>query len=162
MLKVTTQSKERQSKISMTQGNTYKQVRVKDYNNSKNIIIILTTSSIVFVTSIFTPHQLTRISTPITWLTFTLSKSSFPSNRSSPSSKAMKGRHITQLKFKWYSSSASVAYNKGRITWLRQITYKWSLVNWPPIKQQLFIWQPVERLRALAPVPKSWIALSTG
>ena len=162
MLKVTTQSKERQSKISMTQGNTYKQVRLKDYNNSKNIIIILTTSSIVFVTSIFTPHQLTRISTPITWLTFTLSKSSFPSNRSSPSSKAMKGRHITQLKFKWYSSSASVAYNKGRITWLRQITYKWSLVNWPPIKQQLFIWQPVERLRALAPVPKSWIALSTG
>ena len=162
MLKVTTQSKERQSKISMTQGNTYKQVRVKDYNNSKNIIIILTTSSIVFVTSIFTPHQLTRISTPITWLTFTLSKSSFPSNRSSPSSKAMKGRHITQLKFKWYSSSASVAYNKGRITWLRQITYKWSLVNWPPIKQQLFIWQPVDRLRALAPVPKRWIASSTG
>ena len=162
MLQVATQSKERRSKISMTQGNTYKQVRLKDYNNSKNIIFILTTSSIVFVTSIFTPHQLTRISTPITWLTFTLSKSSFPSNRSSPSSKAMKGRHITQLKFKWYSSSASVAYNKGRITWLRQITYKWSLVNWPPIKQQLFIWQPVERLRALAPVPKSWIALSTG
>ena len=161
MLQVTTQSKERRGKISMTQGNTYKQVRLKDYNNSKNIII-LTTSSIVFVTSIFTLHQLTRISTPITWLTFTLSKSSFPSNRSSPSSKAMKGRHITQLKFKWYSSSASVAYNKGRITWLRQITYKWSLVNWPPIKQQLFIWQPVDRLRALAPVPKRWVALSTG
>ena len=108
----------------MPQGNTYKPVRLKDYNNSKTIINIFTTSSIVFVTSIFTPHQLTRISTPITWLTFTLSKSSVPSNRNSPSSKAMKGRHITQLKFKWYSSSASVAYNKGRITWLRQITYK--------------------------------------
>ena len=144
----------------MPQGNTYKPVRLKDYNNSKTIINIFTTSSIVFVTSIFTPHQLTRISTPITWLTFTLSKSSVPSNRNSPSSKAMKGRHITQLKFKWYSSSASVAYNKGRITWLRQITFKWSLVNWPPIKQQLFIWQPVDRLRTLAPVPKRWIALS--
>lgn len=145
----------------MPQGNTYKPVRLKDYNNSKTIINIFTTSSIVFVTSIFTPHQLTRISTPITWLTFTLSKSSVPSNRNSPSSKAMKGRHITQLKFKWYSSSASVAYNKGRITWLRQITFKWSLVNWPPIKQQPFIWQPVERLRVLAPVHKRWIALST-
>lgn len=145
----------------MPEGNTYKPVRLKDYNNSKTIINIFTTSSIVFVTSIFTPHQLTRISTPITWLTFTLSKSSVPSNRNSPSSKAMKGRHITQLKFKWYSSSASVAYNKGKITWLRQITFKWSLVNWPPIKQQLFIWQPVERLRVLAPVHKRWIALST-
>ena len=145
----------------MPQGNTYKPVRLKDYNNSKTIINIFTTSSIVFVISIFTPHQLTRISTPITWLTFTLSKSSVPSNRNSPSSKAMKGRHITQLKFKWYSSSASVAYNKGRITWLRQITFKWSLVNWPHIKQQLFIWQPVERLRVLAPVHKRWIALST-
>ena len=145
----------------MPQGNTYEPVRLKDYNNSKTIINIFTTSSIVFVTSIFTPHQLTRISTPITWLTFTLSKSSVPSNRNSPSSKAMKGRHITQLKFKWYSSSASVAYNKGRITWLRQITFKWSLVNWPHIKQQLFIWQPVERLRVLAPVHKRWIALST-
>ena len=124
MLQVTTQSKEWRNKMSMPQGNTYEQVRLKDYNNSKTIINILTTSSIVFVTSIFTPHQLTRISTPITWLTFTLSKSSVPSNRNSPSSKAMKGRHITQLKFKWYSSSASVAYNKGRITWLRQITYK--------------------------------------
>lgn len=145
----------------MPQGNTYKPVRLKDYNNSKTIINIFTTSSIVFVTSIFTPHQLTRISTPITWLTFTLSKSSVPSNRNSPSSKAMKGRHITQLKFKWYSSSASVAYNKGRITRLRQITFKWSLVNWPHIKQQLFIWQPVERLRVLASVHKRWIALST-
>ena len=124
MLQVTTQSKEWRNKMSMPQGNTYEQVRLKDYNNSKTIINILTTSSIVFVTCIFTLHQLTRISTPITWLTFTLSKSSFPSNRNSPSSKAMKGRHITQLKFKWYSSSASVAYNKGRITWLRQITYK--------------------------------------
>lgn len=147
--------------MSIPQGNTYKPVRLTDYNNSKTIINIFTTSSIVFVTSIFTPHQLTRISTPITWLTFTLSKSSVPSNRNSPSSKAMKGRHITQLKFKWYSSSASVAYNKGRITWLRQITFKWSLVNWPPIKQQLFIWQPVDRLRTLAPVRKRWIALST-
>ena len=145
----------------MPQGNTYKQVCLKDYNNSKTIINILITSSIVFVTSIFTLHQLTRISTPITWLTFTLPRSSIPSNRNSPSSKAMKGRHITQPKFKWYSSSASVAYNKGRITWLRQITYKWSLVDWPPIKQQLFIWQPVDRMRVLALVDKRWIALST-